>query len=87
MSSSRFARSWFPTQPSTREVTSYQSGGIPSWETTAIAGGSGADEEVGTQIHNQWETRYNMRVDLLSAWAYVLGPVSGACYRPCPCIL
>jgi len=58
-------------------VTSYQSGGIPTWD-TAIAGGSGADEETEAQTQNQWETRYNMRVDLLAAWAYILGPVSGA---------
>ena len=76
-STSRFARPWFPAQPPTREVTSYQSGGIPTWE-TAIAGGSGADEEAETQIQNQWETRYKMRVDLLSAWAYILGPITGA---------
>ena len=73
---SRFARPWFPAQPSTREVTSYQSGGIPTWE-TAIGGGSGADEEAESQIQNQWETRFGMRVDLLAAWAYVLGPVTG----------
>jgi hypothetical protein len=60
-------------------VTSYQSGGIPTWE-TAIGGGSGADEEVESQIQNQWETRYGMRVDLLAAWAYILGPVTGARY-------
>jgi hypothetical protein len=76
---SRFARPWFPTQPSTREVTSYQSGGIPTWE-TAIGGGSGADEEAESQIQNQWETRFGMRVDLLAAWAYILGPVTGTCY-------
>lgn len=77
-STSRFGRSsWFPTQPSTREVTSYQSGGVPTWE-TAIGGGSGANEEVESQMQNQWETRYGMRVDLLAAWAYVLGPISGA---------
>ncbi|KAH9969030.1 hypothetical protein BC827DRAFT_1167124 [Russula dissimulans] len=74
-STSRFARPWFPTPPSTREVTSYQSGGIPTWD-TAIGGGSGADEEVEAQIQNQWQTRHGMRVDLLAAWAYVLGPVS-----------
>ncbi|KAI0002084.1 hypothetical protein BJV77DRAFT_938141, partial [Russula vinacea] len=74
-STSRFARTWFPPQPSTREVTSYQSGGVPTWE-TAIGGGSGADEEVESQIQNQWETRYGMRVDLLAAWAYILGPVT-----------
>ena len=58
-------------------MTSYQSGGIPTWE-TAIGGGSGADEEVESQVQNQWETRYGTRVDLLAAWAYILGPVTGA---------
>jgi hypothetical protein len=81
---SRFARPWFPPQPSTREVTSYQSGGIPTWE-TAIGGGSGADEEAESQIQNQWETRFGMRVDLLAAWAYVLGPVTGARYSYAYC--
>ena len=83
-STSRFARPWFPTQPATREVASYQSGGVPTWE-TAIAGGSGADEEAETQIQNQWETRFKMRVDLLSAWAYIFGPVSGARCDPSFC--
>lgn len=64
-----------------REVTSYQSGGIPTWE-TAIAGGSGADDETEAQVQNPWETRYSMRVDLLATWAYILGPVSGA--HSCP---
>lgn len=57
-------------------MTSYQSGGIPTWE-TSIGGGSGADDEVESQMRNQWETRYGMRVDFLAAWAYVLGPISG----------
>jgi hypothetical protein len=84
LATSRFARPWFPAQPSTREVTSYQSGGIPTWE-TAIGGGAGADEEAESQIQNQWETRYGMRVDLLAAWAYVLGPVTGARYSSTSC--
>ena len=62
-------------------MTSYQSGGVPTWE-TAIGGGSGADEEVESQMQNQWETRYGMRVDFLAAWAYVLGPISGAPHIP-----
>ncbi|KAF8271457.1 hypothetical protein EI94DRAFT_1720627 [Lactarius quietus] len=74
-STSRFTRPWFPTPSSIREATSYQSGGIPTWE-TAIAGGAGAEDEAEAQIHNPWETRYNMRVDLLATWAYVLGPIS-----------
>ena len=57
-------------------MTSYQSGGIPTWE-TAIAGGSGADDEAEAQAQNLWETSYNMRVDLLATWAYMLGPISG----------
>lgn len=76
-STSRFARPWFPAQSSSRDATSYQSGGIPTWE-TSIGGGSGAAEEAEAQIQNPWETRYSTRVDLLAAWAYVLGPVSGA---------
>jgi hypothetical protein len=76
-STSRITRPWFPTQTPVREVTSYQSGGIPTWE-TAIAGGSGADDETEAQRQNPWETRYSMRVDFLATWAYVLGPVSGA---------
>lgn len=77
-STSRFTRPWFPTQSPIREVTSYQSGGIPTWE-TAIAGGSGADDEAEAQVQNPWETRYNMRVDLLATWAYMLGPISAFC--------
>ncbi|KAI0271355.1 hypothetical protein BC834DRAFT_818154, partial [Gloeopeniophorella convolvens] len=74
-STSRFSRPWFNTQPSTREVTSYQSGGIPTWD-TAIGGGAGADEEAEAQNQNQWETRLPMRVDIMSAGAYLLGPVT-----------
>ena len=33
------------------------------------------NEEEGTI--NQWETRFGMRVDLLAAAAYLLGPISG----------
>jgi hypothetical protein len=77
-STSRFTtRPWFPAQSSTREASSYQSGGIPTWE-TAIEGGSGAHDEAEAQIQNPWETRYRMRVDLLATWAYMLGPISGA---------
>ena len=28
---------------------------------------------------NQWESRFGMRIDLLAAFAYLLGPISGAC--------
>lgn len=28
--------------------------------------------------NNMWETRYGFRVDLLAAFAYLLGPISGS---------
>ncbi|CAL1695861.1 unnamed protein product [Somion occarium] len=65
-------KAWFPPQ----HVTSYQSGGIPTFNTSQ-AGGIGAVEDAevagGTTA---WETRYGARVDLLAALAYLLGPVS-----------
>ncbi|KII94356.1 hypothetical protein PLICRDRAFT_172005 [Plicaturopsis crispa FD-325 SS-3] len=69
-------RPWFPVSaPSAQAIdTSYQSGGIPTFDTSQY-GGLGAAEEAEGQI-NQWETRYGMRVDMLAAWAYVLGPVT-----------
>ena len=58
-------------------MTSYQSGGIPTFNTSQ-AGGLGAVEEAeaagGTSA---WETRYGARVDLMAAFAYILGPISG----------
>jgi hypothetical protein len=70
------ARPWFPVHTSSLSVdTSYQSGGIPTFN-TSVAGGSGAAEDVEGQM-NQWETRYGMRVDVLAAVAYLLGPISG----------
>ncbi|VDB99609.1 unnamed protein product [Peniophora sp. CBMAI 1063] len=79
-STSRFARPWFPTQQSsTREIQSYQSGGVPIWDSGA-ATGFGSEEiaaaaEEGSPSAN-WETRFGYRVDVLAAFAYVLGPVS-----------
>ncbi|KAJ7225501.1 hypothetical protein GGX14DRAFT_420804 [Mycena pura] len=67
------ARPWFPNQTSQRDM-SYQSGGIPTFNASA-AGGLGAAEEADSQ-QNQWETRYGLRVDLLAAMAYLLGPIS-----------
>ena len=32
-----------------------------------------------------WETRHGLRVDMLAAFAYVLGPISGACALCSPC--
>ncbi|THH16991.1 hypothetical protein EW146_g3731 [Bondarzewia mesenterica] len=73
-SSSRVARPWFPVHTSSQQVTSYQSGGIPTWNTSA-SGGMGAVDQAEEQ-QNQWETRYKTRVDVLAACAYVIGPVS-----------
>ena len=80
-SSSRFARPWFPSQQSsTREIQSYQSGGVPTWDTGASTG-FGSEEiaaaaEEGSPAAS-WETRFGYRVDMLAAFAYILGPVSG----------
>ena len=66
-------RAWFPAQ----HVTSYQSGGVPTFNTSQ-AGGLGAVEaaEVESGV-NSWETAYGMRVEVLAAFAYLLGPISG----------
>lgn len=83
-STSRSAvRAWFPAQ--SEPSTSYQSGGLPTLGTSYSGGGgvgmggmgsaTSGNEEEGTI--NQWETRFGMRVDLLAAAAYLLGPISG----------
>jgi len=69
-SSSRISKAWFPAQPN----TSYQSGGVPTFNTSS-AGGQAVQEAVESQT-NQWETRFGLRVDALSALAYLLGPIS-----------
>lgn len=68
------SRAWFPAQ----QPTSYQSGGIPTFNTSQ-AGGLGALEDAEAEsANNMWETRYGFRVDLLAAFAYLLGPISGS---------
>lgn len=59
--------------------TSYQSGGIPTFG-TSNSGGAGNAEAVEAQ-NNQWETRYGMRVDVLAAACYLLGPITGEFIR------
>lgn len=60
---------------------SYQAGGLPTLGhgpgagITGFGGGAGVREEEG--ITNLWETRFGWRVDVLSAVAYLGGPVSG----------
>lgn len=72
-------RPWFPAHvSSSHEInTSYQSGGIPTFANSASGGGGNTSD---TQ-QNQWETRYGLRIDILAALAYLLGPISG---RPSP---
>ncbi|KAJ4486164.1 hypothetical protein J3R30DRAFT_3444670 [Lentinula aciculospora] len=68
------SRAWFPSHHSS-QGSSYQSGGIPTFNDPQTGGfGNSASEE--SESHNQWETRYGMRVDILSAFAYILGPLS-----------
>jgi len=51
---------------------SYQSGGVPSFNTSQ-AGGEDIEAEAASSI---WETRFGMRVDMLAAFSYLLGPIS-----------
>ncbi|KAG1769246.1 hypothetical protein EDD22DRAFT_869956 [Suillus occidentalis] len=72
-SSSSKARLWFPVHSSSRGTEiSYQSGGLPTFN-SLISGQEDIREDV---LQNQWETSYGMRVDVLSAFAYILGPIS-----------
>ncbi|PPQ80803.1 hypothetical protein CVT25_001928 [Psilocybe cyanescens] len=63
--------SWLHSHP---PENSYQSGGIPTFHSNAVAGSSIIPAQETTQ--SQWETRYGWRVDLLAASAYILGPIS-----------
>lgn len=77
-SSSSKAQSWFPVHSSSRGTEiSYQSGGLPTFN-NSISGHEDTQEDVQ---QNQWETSYGMRVDVLSAFAYILGPISGELYK------
>ncbi|KAJ7783800.1 hypothetical protein DFH07DRAFT_789167 [Mycena maculata] len=67
------ARPWFPAHASTQDA-SYQSGGMPTFNASASSG-SAVEEEAESQ-QNQWETRHGLRVDMLAAFAYLLGPIS-----------
>ena len=72
------SRPWFPSQRS--EEPSYQSGGVPTFN-NSVSGGYNPTQEVENQSQqSQWETRFGMRVDLLAAFAYILGPISGECW-------
>lgn len=76
-SRSAAARAWFPHA----ESSSYQSGGLPTLG-NSYAGGTQYGGNVtgfGNQPDgptNQWETRFGMRVDVLAAIAYLLGPIT-----------
>ncbi|KAF8560366.1 hypothetical protein OG21DRAFT_59062 [Imleria badia] len=59
-------RIWF-----SQDIASYQSGGLPSISAAAAS----TDIERGQRL-NEWETTYGLRVDVLAAFAYLLGPIS-----------
>ncbi|KZO93554.1 hypothetical protein CALVIDRAFT_502938 [Calocera viscosa TUFC12733] len=75
-------RPWFPTQGSSYNASSYQSGAIPTFG--AAVSGQGPSTQVNGAVGsstgegpgNQWETRFAWRVDAIAAWTYLLGPIS-----------
>ncbi|TFL06583.1 hypothetical protein BDV98DRAFT_522070 [Pterulicium gracile] len=73
--SSRFSapiRPWFPhSQSSIAADSSYQSGAVPTFSASQSAGPSTAPE-----TENRWATSSHLRVDMLAAFAYILGPIS-----------
>jgi len=80
---SKAQRPWFPTQGSSYNTSSYQSGAIPTFG--AAVSGQGPSTAVNGAIvagasgegpGNQWETRFAWRVDALAAWCYLFGPIS-----------
>ncbi|CCM01979.1 uncharacterized protein FIBRA_04052 [Fibroporia radiculosa] len=74
-SSKTTPRPWFPRPPSL-QPTSYQSGAIPTFNTSQAGGQGAVDEAEAEAGANMWETRYGLRVDMLAASAYLLGPIS-----------
>lgn len=70
-----------------------RSGGFGSGgESVSLGGGLGSGATVANQYAydderenavTMWETRFGMRVDVLAAFAYLLGPVSGMCFVSC----
>ncbi|KAG1825948.1 uncharacterized protein BJ212DRAFT_1317122 [Suillus subaureus] len=69
ISSNSKARPWFPVHSSSRGTEiSYQSGGLPTFN-NSISGHEDVQQDL-------WETSYGLRVDVLSAFAYILGPIS-----------
>ncbi|KAF8237841.1 hypothetical protein L208DRAFT_1388787 [Tricholoma matsutake] len=64
-----------PTDASPSHVpeTSYQSGGVPAFSAFSFRHGT---LPASQEQQNPWETRYGLRVDVLAAIAYILGPVS-----------
>ncbi|PAV22434.1 hypothetical protein PNOK_0239100 [Pyrrhoderma noxium] len=78
-SRSAAARAWFPPHA---EQNSYQSGGLPTLGNSYSGAPQGNSSMTGFGNHseegptNQWETRFGMRVDVLAAVAYLLGPIT-----------
>ncbi|KAI0825140.1 hypothetical protein BC628DRAFT_293216 [Trametes gibbosa] len=70
--SKSISRAWFPAP----QPTSYQSGGIPTFNTSQAGGLGSAEDAEAESAMSMWETRYGFRVDLSAAFAYLLGPIS-----------
>ncbi|KAF8509818.1 hypothetical protein JB92DRAFT_3083700 [Gautieria morchelliformis] len=64
-------RPWFSTLPAS---SSYQSGAVPTFSSSAM-GGIGAMEEIDTAAQ-MWETRFHWRVDVCAAVTYLGGPIT-----------
>jgi hypothetical protein len=69
-------QAWFPNLPSTSTIPSYQSGGLPvytSQQPVPEINVGGEDLESS----NPWTTTFGWRLDVLSAVAYLGGPLTG----------
>jgi hypothetical protein len=54
---------------------------VPTFETSQAGGAGAAEAAEAAEGASAWETRFGFRVDMLAAFAYLLGPISGMCMR------
>ena len=45
---------------------------------STVFSAAAASTDIERGQHNDWETTYGLRVDVLAAFAYLLGPISGS---------
>ncbi|KAF5314001.1 hypothetical protein D9611_006813 [Ephemerocybe angulata] len=57
------------------QAASYQSGAVPTSDSSYSNIPTGVEGEAS---QTQWETTHGFRVDVLAAFSYLLGPVSGS---------